>query len=684
MSVESGPQFLKEEYDLHNKPEVEAAVKRSERQTGERVPIDPTVRIQKYLDRLENVFNPPELEGHEDFDRAERNLSLIKHALHRNFVIKPDQIPESYWETQQRLAREQGHGDIEVTPEARAQGTEVIIADQESSLDNWVDYLSSDDATYPLWLKYFAVRGILGMSTYDKEKHQFSKRDKGTTAPFPDLDREALAYVLDAVEKRQEPEYHQLTNQIRQAKNELKRLRGEFRQQQKQNVDTATLSDQLVEKESDLRTLELEQANLVSGHLNIPDESRQELRGLLHDADFAKLYAWALEKVTPAEENELLTTEGEWIKYDQGSDHLTLVQSLQGHGTGWCTAGESTARTQLDGGDFYVFYSNDKHGQPTIPRAAIRMQGDSIAEVRGIAAEQNLDPYIAPVVQTKMTEFPDGAAYEKKSQDMQRLTQVERKAKAGRSLNKDDLIFLYEINGTIEGFGYQRDPRIAELREQRDPLADAPIVFECTPEQIAHGTSDITPDTKAYIGKLEPGIFDLIQQNRVEHVFTSFPEGKIERSELTIGGQTVEQLEEQLRVQDIKISSYAEDMLHSPDFTTLPEPEQIQLVRLRVDALLDGSPTTDQLYARAAELGLELCPAEVGPYQRLQDTDQPLGEWYRIAMKQIAVRSGNPLVFALGSHDDGLWLLDYWAKLTDEWHPGYQFLFRLRKQSLET
>ena len=70
---------------------------------------------------------------------------------------------------------------------------------------------------------------------------------------------------------------------------------------------------------------------------------------------------------------------------------MPLVKSLQGHGTGWCTAGESTARTQLDGGDFYVYYSNDDKGKPIIPRAVIRMNGDSIGEIRGIAHEQNLD-----------------------------------------------------------------------------------------------------------------------------------------------------------------------------------------------------------------------------------------------------------------------------------------------------
>jgi hypothetical protein len=37
---------------------------------------------------------------------------------------------------------------------------------------------------------------------YDKEKHKFNNRDKGTVAPFADLDREALAYVIDVIVKK--------------------------------------------------------------------------------------------------------------------------------------------------------------------------------------------------------------------------------------------------------------------------------------------------------------------------------------------------------------------------------------------------------------------------------------------------------------------------------------------------
>jgi hypothetical protein len=46
--------------ELQTSPEVNRAVVREERHTGEKMPNDPTDRIEAYMDRLENVFLNPE------------------------------------------------------------------------------------------------------------------------------------------------------------------------------------------------------------------------------------------------------------------------------------------------------------------------------------------------------------------------------------------------------------------------------------------------------------------------------------------------------------------------------------------------------------------------------------------------------------------------------------------------
>ncbi len=616
---ERNPSFLQKIYKLgsdpEKNPEVGRIAKRTEVKTGAKVAERPEERIQNYLDYLRESLDP------KDPHRREEKLAKFKQSLYDNNVIKPDEVPEAYFNTQRRLAREQGHGDVEINSETRRQLTEVIITDQKSSLDNWVDYLASPDATYPDWLKYWAIRSILSMGEYDKEKKQFGKRRKDTVKPFPDLDREALSYVLDAMEKKYSG------------------------------------------KGVDLEAME--------------EDDRKQFEQLLQGESFAKLYAWAIEKVTPASPEQLADTTGKWVKYPKGSDHTLLVQSLQGHGTGWCTAGESTARTQLDAGDFYVFYSMDPKGQPTVPRAAIRMQEDSIAEVRGVGPDQNLDPHIGKVVQDKLAEFPDGKLYEKKNQDMKQLTAIENKVQKGQELTRVDLVFLYEIDSAIQGFGYQKDPRIKEIRETRDPKADAPLVFDCAPEQIAWGQNEITEDTKAYVGPLFPNIFQ--QLKHLEHLYTTFPEGRIVRSTIDIGGQTKEELQAEMKRQNIQIYSYAQSMLDSRDFTTLKKPEPADLVRLKVRDLNLDNPTTENIYQRAEELGLELCPAEVGPQYRLQYTDQPMDEYLYIAMKQITDFNGCPRVFRLYRDGDGLSLDCGWAKPTYPWGPDDEVVFRIRK-----
>lgn len=85
----------------------------------------------------------------------------------------------------------------------------------------------------------------------------------------------------------------------------------------------------------------------------------------------------------------------------KGSDPTALYESLQGYGTGWCTAGKEVARIQLQGGDFYVFYTKDEKGRKVIPRIAIRMENGQVAEVRGIESNQNMEANMVEVAREK-------------------------------------------------------------------------------------------------------------------------------------------------------------------------------------------------------------------------------------------------------------------------------------------
>jgi hypothetical protein len=269
----------------------------------------------------------------------------------------------------------------------------------------------------------------------------------------------------------------------------------------------------------------------------------------------------------------------------------------------------------------------------------------------------------------------------KKSDDMEKLTALTEKQEKGEFFTKEDLLFLYEVSRSIdrtgvEEFGfYEKDPRIKELRGKRNLNEDMLVIFECTKSEIAHMPNEINASTKAYVGPLVPGLLQKLPEN-FEHVYTSFPDKKIRRENVETGGKDAKQLIKELKAAGVNIDS-VEEILKSPDFVAGKKREEITLIRLTVaDLGFNNSVTVDELYARAQELGLEICSPDTGPNYRLEYKDQPLNEWIHIGMKEIKTRDGHSNIFTLGRDDNELYFFrsdsDYYI-LDDE------FVFQLRK-----
>ena len=218
------------------------------------------------------------------------------------------------------------------------------------------------------------------------------------------------------------------------------------------------------------------------GENNLTDEEREILS---KGKSFKKLYTYYLinqdSKIINNDE-----TEGIWIKYDMGSDYMPLWESLQGKNTGWCTAGKETAKTQLENGDFYIYYTKNENGEYKNPRIAIRMDGtNKIGEVRGTSKNQNLESNMEPILDKKLEEFPDKDKYKKKVHDMKLLTLIEEKHKNNQELSLYDLKFLYEVDSEIKGFGYKKDPRIEEIISKRDKRKDFAFAYGVNEDEIA-------------------------------------------------------------------------------------------------------------------------------------------------------------------------------------------------------
>ncbi len=359
---------------------------------------------------------------------------LYINAEIEGLLIRRNEVPESYFELQRRIARERGYGDFELTDRQKEEDVKRLRADQKESLMRWSGYLRSEENghSYPDWFKVYVWESLKKMGEFDEGSGKFKKRTKSTVAPWPELNAEALSYVYDRVNE---------------------------------------------------------------GVIQGKDIEDKQMAELLNRGNFAAMYAYAIYStevggLTP-ELREI--TNGSWVKYDRiegeyrpnysyrrtqkgyeatdkslvdSDTAMRLAESLQEKGTGWCTAGTHTAANQLSKGDFYVYYTRDDDGNDTMPRVAIRMEGNQVTEVRGIAPRQNVEDNLLDVVAEKLNTLPGGSEYFKKVEQMRRLTEIDNRVKAGGELTAEDLKFLW-FGERIRGFGLYEDSRVDKLLEDR-------------------------------------------------------------------------------------------------------------------------------------------------------------------------------------------------------------------------
>jgi len=113
-----------------------------------------------------------------------------------------------------------------------------------------------------------------------------------------------------------------------------------------------------------------------------------------------------------------------------------------------------------------------------------------------------------------------------------------------------------------------------------------------------------------------------------------------------------------LQKSGFQISGYMDDILNKVSIAE--QPYDVTLVMRSVADLGFTSVTRyDRICERAKELGLELCPAEVGLALRLTYDDQARGDWFRLAMEPLVADGRDPVVFFLAHVDGGRCLRAY-------------------------
>ena len=395
----------------------------------------------------------------------ELELEKLRSEWLERALIK--EVPKSHINHLKAIARQHGReADFEYDFDEEHE-LKTLKEEQQESFLRWFDYIMGPDVKISLWLRHILLKDLLEIGTYNYDKNSFAQRNHETVGPYPGLNSEAFAKVYDSLENYYEG-----------------------------RVDS--IEDDVLEV--------------------IKKDKRRA---------FATLYAQRrneLEKLSIR--FNLKVTEGEWVKYERGNkDHAkVLFDSLQNQNTGWCTANAcGTAISQVKDGDFHVYYSEDFKGKPTAPRIAIRMEGESIAEVRGIAEDQHLDSemFKTSILEDKLKKFGDEREkFKQKSEDMKLLTELEFKVQSGEELSLEELKFLYEFDRKIQGFGYDRDTRIDEIISQRDKKnKDYALIFKVKESEVTSNIEDVlSGEAKVFVGNLELIPEDDLSRVRLEAI----------------------------------------------------------------------------------------------------------------------------------------------------------------------
>jgi hypothetical protein len=127
----------------------------------------------------------------------------------------------------------------------------------------------------------------------------------------------------------------------------------------------------------------------------------------------------------------------------------------------------------------------------------------------------------------------------------------------------------------------------------------------------------------------------------------------------------------------MNIGGSADEILGRPAFPFSKSETELDLVVVTAAKLgfKEARIRVADIYQRAMQVGLELCPAEVGPQLRLQYVNQPIGEFLHIAMQPIATYHGDLVDLTVGNGGAGLLLIGGDGRPDLVLHSAVKFVF---------
>ena len=447
-----------------------------------------------------------------------------------SLIVDPQNIPESYWRTQEQILRDNGQGR-ELSDAEKDYLAQDIQNKQRESIDSWVNYLSHEDCPYPLWFKIYAIDGVSKMGVFDSESGTYRKRDKSSVAPYPHLNPAVLGKVYAAV-----ADFYGIDSNKDLGLN--------------QDNPAITATDDGTEAERDA-----------------------ELGNLVKSGNFNRLYSRLLlsEKVIMPTPERTEDVRGKWVEYKPGDEEGVAKAA---DGTPWCVASPSVARSYLTTGSYGEVYedSNDDSNQARFilfqlyddddrlaenACASIRLDTDgNVAEISGLGEGQALEDSLVPIVEAKVKTLPGGEKFLKRFADKKRLIEIDRKMQSGAEITREDFRFIWELDRPIETLDTynNEDPRITEFRKKYDAKYAAEMGYIIPDTTIA----DIEGNLEKYLGNdlgLASNLLVYVLKKQLkttpENVRRAFGSSSIRKKLAELGTDYVQAMVERVRSLEI-------------------------------------------------------------------------------------------------------------------------------------
>ena len=366
-------------------------------------------RNSSYLNRIERLIS-------EHGNEAEQRL--WRQSVDK-LIIAPKDILDSYWTQQEQILRDDGQGRILTNQEKRLL-TDDIREKQRESLESWSTYLGDENSPFPIWFKVYAWDGMSKMGVFDKDKQQFSKRDKNTVAPYPKLNPAVLAKVYNVIT----------------------------------DLYNGEVQDKDMEKLAKSGSFNKLYSKILLSEKTIPKtpEKTEDVHG-----------EW-LEYLPGEEEKLAAAAEGTpWCVADPGTGRNYLE-------TGGYNGGEQY-RPENNQAKFILFHLRDPE-TGTLSESAcasVRLGTDGkVAEISGLKEGQAIEDSLIPIVEEKVRSLPGGERFLDAFADKKRLIALDRKMKNGEDLTREELEFIYEVNRPIVTLDTYNnvDPRVLDLKQK--------------------------------------------------------------------------------------------------------------------------------------------------------------------------------------------------------------------------